>query len=202
MVVDCVLIGLPLGSTCLVLTTWTSLVAWRVLIFVDLGRSVPEVQWISLAWIVRHHVPVVDHAPLGGPHFVWKSGVCVIANSRLTEVYHLGDSKTILDECHASQLRHSTAQTVSGQPYLCIFVNTLKSFDLCNYLSWNRVGSSLKTSVNKATAVFPWVPGLCGVKVSNPIFERWRASEDNVDRVVVWEEPDKALKIVSLVVEG
>lgn len=156
----------------------------------------------GLPRVVRHDVLVVNHAPLGLPSLVREVGVLLVTNARAAKVDHLVNLDATLDQRHGRELGHRGPETMPRSLYLSVSVLTLKTSDLCDDLTAHRVGSLLEPRVDLTVALGPYlVIGLEGIKVCDPVCDRDRASEHDVDRVVGRQIANVPLNILRGVVD-
>ena len=192
---------LPLVSTGLVLPRLTSLVLCGILILVDLSWRVEEVQGPRLAWVVWYNVLVMNHSPLGVPGFVRECSILGITDSGGTEVNHLIDWVSVLNERHARKLRQCSSQAVSSYPQFGSLVEAKKSVHLCNKLPSDWLGWFLESGMNIAAAFRPHlVLGLNAVEVCDKLLWRSRSHKNNINWVVAWQVAYIALNIERMII--
>lgn len=131
-----------------------------------------EIEWPDFARHVRHYVFVMNHAPLIGKLFVRERSIFVITDTRLTEINHLINLKSFLDQSHSCQLSDSSTETVASNFDISFRILFRKSFNVFNDLIFDGIGSFLKTFVDGAVALWPFViMALNRVEVGHPVFD-------------------------------
>jgi len=155
------------------------------LVLILLLADVPVSEQRATAGIVNDHVLEVSDTPEVGHLGASKPREILVTDTWRAEVVALDISVSVAVEVHGSKGSKGSTEGVSGGFNFCSWVSGLQMLDLVKNLAQSSLLSTVETSVNVAVAIgVCGVRGLGGIEVGDPVENGFRATEDNVDRVV------------------
>ena len=144
--------------------------------------SVSVLEALVLKRNVRHGILAVSHARLACPGVMGESRVSVVTKTGLAEIDHGHTSVAVLEEVHTSVVRKGSTERVARSLYSIVGVLPGQAVHSGGHSVGNREEIRLEAIVDLAIALGPdLVVIFVKVEVGNPVLDRRRATEHNID---------------------